>query len=330
MSAKPRAACEIRERTLELRGSRLVLLEAGDGPAVVLLHGFPDNAWSWSHQIDALASAGRRAIAPFLPGYPPSEPPAKGNAQQGTAQDDKPDEIEIVEVLEILAALIESLDQGPTALIGHDWGATIAYALAATHPDRVSRVAAMAVPHPGNAAVLLEDPALIHHTFHVWFFQLAGLPEYALAANDSRFIDYLWALWSPGLHDDAHIARVKRETLATPEAIAAALGYYRAIFKATLSGSLQLSPIAVPTLAIFGGSDPNAKLATGQETLFTGAYRHELIANAGHFLHREQPEHVNNLLNAWLDGSLDGAVMPPPGRLGNVTTTPVNRPLVGE
>jgi pimeloyl-ACP methyl ester carboxylesterase len=279
---------KIAERAVDVNGSRLSLLEAGEGPPVMLMHGFPDNAWTWSAQIQTIAAAGYRVSAPFLPGYPPSEPPAGGA-------------IEITEIVGQLAALAESLGEEPVALVGHDWGGTLAYLLAALRPDTLTRAAALSVPHPAHSAGLIAEPHLAHHAFHLWLFQLPGLAEAALKGHDLALVDYLWKQWSPGLNDDEHIVRLKRQTLSQPGAVEAALGYYRSMFNALTTDALLIPPVSVPMLVIFGGEDPMRAVASGQDHLFSAPYRLALVPGAGHFLHREQPEQVSRLLLSWLD-----------------------------
>jgi pimeloyl-ACP methyl ester carboxylesterase len=276
-------------------GIEFAYLEQGTGPLVLLLHGFPDNASSWSHQMPALAAAGFRAIAPYLRGYPPSEIPADGFYDRATLTAD-------------IAELIRQLGNGQRVhLIGQDWGAAIAYAVLAATPELIDRAVVMAVPHPAMVARSLLDARHVHHSFHWFFFQLPGLPEQALAANDFAFIDYLWQHWSaPGHEDPAHIGEIKR-MLAQPGVLSATLGYYRAMFDPrnadprleTMRQSMN-RPIPVPTLALCGSVDPRAELMQDQAMFFTGEYRYAVVPEAGHFLHREQPAAVNRLILDWL------------------------------
>ena len=129
----------------------------------------------------------------------------------------------------------------------------------------------------------------------------------ALAENDFAFIDYLWEYWtSPGYRDTEHIADIKR-MLGEPGVLTATLGYYRALFDPRKMDprledfrTSMDRPIAVPTLALCGGDDLRAELMSDQAQYFTAEYRFELVAGAGHFLHREKPAEVNRLIVDWL------------------------------
>jgi pimeloyl-ACP methyl ester carboxylesterase len=153
----------------------------------------------------------------------------------------------------------------------------------------------------------LLDPKHVQRSFHWWFFQQAELPEKALLADDMAFIDYLWREWcAPGYADQEHIQNVK-VCLRQPGVLQATLGYYRALFDPAKGdpalGVLRAQmarPITVPTLALCGAQDLRAELMRQQDAHFTGGYTYLEVSGAGHFLHREQPAAVNQLLLDWL------------------------------
>lgn len=269
--------------------------ELGQGPLVMMLHGFPDIASTWSYQVPALVEAGYRVVTPYLRGYSPTEIPQAGYYDKATLVED-------------IAALIKALSPDkPAYLVGQDWGAIISYAVLAAYPELIARAVVMAVPHPGQVMESLVNPKHIHRSFHWWFFQLADLPEKAILANDQVFIDYLWTYWTvPSHRDEAHIQLVK-ETLAKPGVLTATLAYYRAMFDPSKADpglvvvrEKMARPIEVPTLALCGREDLRAELMLEQSQYFNAEYEFKLVDDAGHFLHREQAAVVTKLILDWL------------------------------
>lgn len=288
------ATPELRE--VQANGLRIAYLEQGTGPLVLLLHGFPDNAHSWEHQMPALAAAGYRAVAPFLRGYPPTEVPARGYYDRATLATD-------------VVALIEALNGGtPARLVAQDWGAAIGYGVLGAFPEVVERAVMLAVPHPLEVRrTLRRSPVHVLRSFHWFLFQLPRLPEWLCRAGDFAFLELLWRLWSPdyGVHR-AHVGRVK-ETLRAPGALEASLAYYRALFDrrrqdpalAALRQRLD-RPIRVPTLVACGSRDLRGQMLARQRDRFAGPYETVIVEGAGHFLHRERPDAVNRLILDWL------------------------------
>jgi pimeloyl-ACP methyl ester carboxylesterase len=283
---------EVTTREVEANGLRFAYLEAGEGPLVILLHGFPDNAWTWEFQLRALGNAGYRAVAPFLRGYPPTEIPVDGRYEAPVLAND-------------LASLVCALSDDPAYVVGHDWGAVMAYAAMAFERECVARAVVLAGNHPQLFAGFFSSPELIQLNFHQWFFQLEGYAEAATRADELALIDHLWRFWSPHLDAREHVAQVKRETLAHDGAVEAALAYYRALLRLPASdpkaAEIFFARTRVPTLQIFGADDPIARPFESEDACFVAAHRSVRIGGAGHFVHQERPGPVIDLILAWLE-----------------------------
>ena len=287
----------MRQIAFQANGLHFAALEAGpvDGPLALFLHGYPDSATTWQHQLPAFADAGYRAIAPWLRGYPPSEIPP-----QGAYYDRATLALDIAEIIKVLSP------DKPCVLIGQDWGAAIGYGVLAAFPQLVARSALLAVPHPAQVrATLKRSPKHALRSFHWFLFQLPWLPEWLCARRDYQFLETLWQLWSPDFDDATHVAEIRR-SMATPGALQASLAYYRAMFGrrnadpalAALRAQLE-APISVATRVLCGDHDMRKEMLEAQRHYFTADYEWTTVSNAGHFLHRERPDTVNALLLDW-------------------------------
>ena len=172
-----------------VNGIRLHYVEAGSGPLVVLLHGFPEFWYSWRHQIPALAQAGFRVVAPDLRGYGESGKPAGVGSYH----------IDLL-VADVLG-LIRHLGQDSAHVAGHDWGGVIAWTLAMRHPDAVTRLAILNAPHPAILFRQIRRPWQLFKSWYIFFFQLPWLPEWLLRQN--RFGWLLSALRRDPVHPSA-------------------------------------------------------------------------------------------------------------------------------
>lgn len=291
---------QIHEGNVRANGISFATLEAGEGPLVLLLHGFPDNAWTWEHQLAALAENGYRAVAPFLRGYAPSEVPLEAFDTQDMTDDVK--------------ALIGALGERSALIVGHDWGGLAAMNAAALYPEVIERAVTIGVGHPRTAVKIFSSPEQLHYAFHVWFLQMDVFAEPALRANDFALVDYLWRHWSTQAPEPAHVARVKR-TLREPGVVAAVLGYYRGLVRIPSAKpdffKQATQNIEVPTLVVYGEDDPARAVSAGERPFFDGEYRREIVPGAGHFVHREQPEQLTSLLlEQFSTASWPGALAP--------------------
>lgn len=284
-------------RAVHANGVDFAVLEAGppDGPLALCLHGFPDTAHTFRHLLPALADAGYHAVAPFTRGYAPTSLAADGSYQLGALVADA-------------TALHELLGGDDRAvLIGHDWGAMTAYAAAAHRPDAWRRLVAMAVP-PGEASArTLFTYDQLKRSFYIFLFQTA-LADMVLQMPDVEFLSRLWADWSPGYdatEDLAHLA----DSIGEPDHLLAAIGYYRAMFDPTrhldVYAEMQQAagrPPSQPTLYLHGEDDGCFGLDPATDVLsqLPSGSRYERVANAGHFLHLEQPDTVTGIVLEFL------------------------------
>jgi pimeloyl-ACP methyl ester carboxylesterase len=283
---------ELRQGTTTVNDVELALLELGEGPLALCLHGFPDSAHTWRHLMPELADAGYRAVAPFLRGYAPSAVPADGRYQTGVLGLDA-------------CALHEALGgDGDAVIIGHDWGAMATYVAAGHEPERWRRVVAMAVPPAAAVAGGFMTYAQLKRSWYMFFFQ-HPLADVVVGMDDLSFIDGLWADWSPGYDASDDLPLVKG-ALRDPAHLQAALGYYRATL-----GGVGVDPgleavqqagnevPAQPTLYLHGRTDGcmGIEVAEGARGLLTAeGSRMEVVEDAGHFLHLERPAEVNRLV----------------------------------
>lgn len=278
----------------------LAYLEAGpdDGPLAVCLHGFPDAAPTWRHLLPRLADAGFHAVAPWLRGYAPSDVPADGRYQLGASVAD------VTALHEVLGGRSDAV------LIGHDWGASIAYGAASFAPDRWRRVVTLAVPPPGALGSAFLSYDQLKRSFYMFVFQ-HPLAEAIVSADDLAFVDRLWGDWSPGYDAAGDLPHVKA-ALRDPANLAAAIGYYRAVLGSTPhdpalaaeQASAQQSP-AQPTLYLHGRDDGcvGAAAASSAEAFLPGpGSRAEVLDECGHFLHLERPDEVARLVLQFLSG----------------------------
>jgi pimeloyl-ACP methyl ester carboxylesterase len=278
------------QRVVTANGVEFSYFESGpaDGPLALCLHGFPDSAHTWRFLLPELATAGFHAVAPFLRGYAPSAIPADGRYQVGALARDA-------------NALHEALGGTDDAvLIGHDWGALTTYAAVAHQPDRWRRAVTAAVPPTGSIGMSLFTYAQLQRSWYMFFF-LSPMAEIALPLDDYSFIDGLWADWSPGYEASFDVARVK-ESIGDPEHIAAAIGYYRAMFDPALADpeladeqNAALAPTPKPTLYLHGRDDGCMLLSSIGNPLDFMAEGSQVVVidGAGHFMNVEQPDVVN-------------------------------------
>lgn len=259
-------------------GDGLVLdaLAAGpaDGTVVLLLHGFPQSAWSWREVWPALVSAGLRVVAPDQRGYSPDARPVGVQHYQMTS------------LVTDAAAVLDAVGADRAHVVGHDWGAAVAWHLAGRHPDRVRTLAAVSVPHPlAFVEALRTDPDQRRRSRYMKDWLDPGAEEQLLGGGLERVFGGV-----PGVDASAYVDRLR-----APGALTAALSWYRAQSLDDLQG---LGPITAPTMHVW--SDDDAALgpagAHGTAAHVDGPYRFEVLEGVSHWVPEQAPEQLSRLL----------------------------------
>jgi pimeloyl-ACP methyl ester carboxylesterase len=248
----------------------------GEGPLLLCVHGFPDNAITYEATITFFVAQGYRVVAPFLRGYYPSGLAADGNYS-------------VLSIAEDLLLLATELGHKEFFLIGHDWGASIAYCMANLAPERVQKLITIAIPHP-----LLINPSLklLLRARHFVLFQFKRFGLWYARRKTYRYIDYLYSYWSPSWKISKEHREMVRYGFDQPGYLEAALGYYQQLpidVKDKGKQRIYRQKTSVPTLC-FAGAEDGASSLDGFDympTAFTNAFFFEVVQNAGHFLHQE-------------------------------------------
>lgn len=277
-----------RHHFIEANGIRFHVAEQGEGPLVLLLHGFPECWYSWRHQLPALAMAGFRAVAPDLRGYNLTDKPHDGYGIESLVAD--------------VEAIARALGAERAHVVGHDWGGIIAWQTAWRRPEFVRTLVVMNAPHPtAFARYARRAPGQMLRSSYMAFFQLPGVPEWALTRDRARAVA---SALRRSAHDPGVFSReeleVYREAFLRPGAARCALNYYREARRDGLR-ALPDTAIVVPTLVLWGQEDPvlgeemNEELGDWVKDL---TYRS--IPECGHWTQQERPDVVNDELVRWL------------------------------
>ncbi|MCX8071412.1 MAG: alpha/beta hydrolase [Candidatus Binatia bacterium] len=288
----------IRERMVPVGELSVGLLEAGEpGKLLLCLHGFPDNAWTFRHQLPYFAELGYHVVAPFQRGYFPTSASPDGRYQSAVLARD-------------LLAHISALGYESADVIGHDWGAIGGYGAAILEPQRVRRLVTIAVPHgPAVLQAFLSDYEQLRRSWYMFFFQ-TPFAEAAVRHNDFEFIERLWRDWSPNWDFPGEVLESVKQTFRHDGVLEAALAYYRCTLDpsrqdpalAEIQTTLSMAPVCVPTLVIHGAEDGcmGSYLLEGMEALFPAGLEKYVVQGAGHFVHQEKPEAVNQRIARFL------------------------------
>ena len=284
-SVLPDIGIDLREGYADVGDQSLHYVEAGDGPLLVLLHGFPEFWFGWRKQIAPLAEAGFRVVAPDTRGYNLSS---------------KPEGFEAYAV-DLLAAdirdLIGVLGAGSAHLVGHDWGGSIAWTVAMNHPKVVERLAILNAAHPRRLAEGLHHPNQLRKSWYFFFFAVPGLPEDVVHLRDWHFFRHFLSEAQPP-YTDEEIERYV-EAWSQPGASSGMINYYRASVRQSQKEAVaKLRPLAAETLVIWGERDSylGPDLAEPSRDDVPNLDRVERLADASHWVHHDEAERVNELL----------------------------------
>jgi pimeloyl-ACP methyl ester carboxylesterase len=255
-------------------GQRFVFAEAGDGPLVILIHGFPDTPDGWERIAAGLAGAGYRVVRPWLRGYRPE-----------TVVEGRP--YDVVTIGSDPIALLDALGEREAILVGHDWGAAIVYGAATLHPDRVRAIVPIAIPHP---TLIPRNPASFWAARHFLALRMPWA-ERAVRRDDFAYLERLYKRWSPnwaGPDRDRCLADAKA-AFADSRSLSGALDYYRAI---SLRPAAEFERPPATRGLVVGGSVDLVEAALYRRTAELLGERSEalIVEGAGHWPHREDEE----------------------------------------
>lgn len=277
----------------DLRGLRMHAAVAGpeDGPLLVMLHGFPEFWYSWRHQIAALAAAGYRVVAPDQRGYNLTGKTAPYDANT-LARD--------------VINLIQACGHERAYVVGHDWGAAIAWILAGLYPKRVRKLAIINVPHPYalvRSLTTLKNLRQIRRSWYIYFFQIPRLADWQLSRNDyAGLCSILLRTSRAGTFSEADIGAYK-SAWRQPRTVTAMINWYRAYARTGLrhwrAGTLDRwrYRISVPTIILWGVGDGALGVELAEQSVpFLDDGRLVRFPDATHWVHEEFPDEINQYL----------------------------------
>ena len=270
---------------------------SGKGEPLILLHGFPDCAENYFHQLEFFSSKGFQVFAPFMPGYHP--------------EDAELDTYQRLRISEEVIKFSRSVTDRRINLVGHDWGAAVAYGIAELAPELVNKLIAASVPHgPNLGESFISDGDQQRKSWYMFFFQLP-MADLAVPTNNFSFIDRLWTDWSPNWPGYKVYCDRAIEILSKENVLSKTLAYYRSTFQSSLQSDrvnqmqvkIGVNKIQPPTLYLHGENDGciAANLSEGMEANFENL-EIKILPDCGHFLHLEKPDEVNKIILDFLSG----------------------------
>ena len=270
-------------------GIRLHYVTQGQGPLMLMLHGFPEFWYSWRHLIPEFAKD-YKVVALDLRGYNESDKPQQQSAYV------------MNEFVKDVEGVIKGLGYDRCVLVGHDWGGAIAWNFAYAHPEMLERLIVLNIPHPAKFAEGLRTPQQLLRSSYVFFFQLPVLPELLIQWSNYLAIEsaFKGMAVNKSAFTQADIEAYK-DAASRPDALTAMLNYYRNAF--STMGLRDWSVLQVPTLMIWGEEDTalGKELTYGTEK-YVRDFQIRYIPNCSHWVQQEQPELVNRYMREFLAG----------------------------
>lgn len=275
---------QVRDGYAQVGDVNLHYVEAGEGPLILLLHGFPEFWYGWRLQIAPLAAAGFRVVAPDLRGYNLSSKPKDVAAYTA-------DQLAVD-----VKGLIGELGAESALLVGHDWGGTAAWTTAMNYPEVVDRLVVLDAAHPRALQKGLTKPRQFARSWYFFFFALPDVPERTTRADHFRFFRRFLRDARPAF-TPAEIQHYV-EAWSQPGAATAMINYYRAAVRPQKGPKSEVRPISAPTLAIWGEQDRylGRGVRTPDSADVPNLERVVQLPNASHWVHHDQAKQVNQLL----------------------------------
>lgn len=272
-------------KTVGIDSGSFPVVDHGEGPVVLLLHGFPDSRHLWRYQVPALADAGFRVIAPDLRGFGDAPKPAAVEAY------------DLSHVMNDVTSIAAELGIETVRLVGHDWGADVAWLLAATEPTFVERVVALSVGAPGNSQTRTIEQR--EHLWYAYFFLFEDVAEAWLKHDD-------WQLFREWTREQGDQERYL-EDLSRPGALTAGLNWYRANFRPQppAESNVDYPNVTCPVLGVWSDGDFGLTEGhmTGSEEKVDGPWRYEKLTGAGHWMMLDKPAELNDHLVEFVTAS---------------------------
>ncbi|MGH8793003.1 MAG: alpha/beta fold hydrolase [Stackebrandtia sp.] len=288
-----------RHRLVDANGVRFHVAEAGEGPLILLVHGFPEFWWTWQHQLPALAEAGYRVAAVDLRGYGASDKPPRGYDAYTMASD--------------VIGLIRALGEREAVVVGHDLGGLLGFAAAAFHPRSVRKLVVVSSAHPlrQRAALAVDPRGQLSASRHILAFQLPRF-ERVVVRDDAAMVETLMRAWAGSsiryTPEFTAYIRSCRDAIQLPQAAFCALEAYRWALRTALRLAgrrfvkLLQEPIKVPTLQLHGDRDVCMlpRTAQGSGRYVAAHYEWRALRGVGHFPQLEAPETVTGEILRWM------------------------------